>query len=118
KGLSADEASTVRIFLMRQGGQESYLVRLAAPSKAPAFPFDYQAAYSIPQMQLPAPAAGNYTLQGTIDTSARSATDGSALAPLRRSAFQIRQVHAVDQLFEDRQPVFLFLFFLGKDARL
>jgi len=72
KGLSADEASTVRIFLMREAGQGGYLVRLAAPSKAPTFPFDYQASYSIPQMQLPAPAAGNYTLQVTIDTSDHS----------------------------------------------
>ena len=69
KGLSAEEASSVRIFLMRGTGQGGYLVRLAAPSNAPAFPFDYQAAYSIPQMQLPAPVAGNYTLQVTIDTS-------------------------------------------------
>ena len=69
KGVSAEEASSVRIFLMRETGQGGYLVRLAAPSNAPAFPFDYQAAYSIPQMQLPAPVAGNYTLQVTIDTS-------------------------------------------------
>ena len=69
RGLSAEEASSVRIFLMRGTGQGGYLVRLAAPSNAPAFPFDYQAAYSIPQMQLPAPVAGNYTLQVTIDTS-------------------------------------------------
>jgi hypothetical protein len=69
KGLSADEASSVRIFLMREGGQGGYLVRLAAPSKVTTFPFDYEAAYSIPQMQLPAPVAGNYSLQVTIDTS-------------------------------------------------
>jgi hypothetical protein len=69
KGLSAEEASSVRIFLMRETGQGGYLVRLGAPSNAPAFPSDYQAAYSIPQMQLPAPVAGNYTLQVTIDTS-------------------------------------------------
>jgi hypothetical protein len=69
KGLSAEEASSVRIFLMRETGQGGYLVRLAAPSNAPTFPSDYQAAYSIPQMQLPAPVAGNYTLQVTIDTS-------------------------------------------------
>jgi hypothetical protein len=72
KGLTADEASSVRIFLMREGGQGGYLVRLAAPSKSSAFPFDYQATYSIPQMQLPAPVAGNYTLQVTIDTSDHS----------------------------------------------
>jgi anti-sigma factor RsiW len=72
KGLSADEASSVRIFLMREAGQGAFLVRLAAPSKAPTYPFDYEAAYSIPQMQLPAPAAGNYTLQVTIDTSDHS----------------------------------------------
>jgi anti-sigma factor RsiW len=71
-GLSADEASSVRIFLMREAGQGAFLVRLAAPSTAPTYPFDYEAAYSIPQMQLPAPAAGNYTLQVTIDTSDHS----------------------------------------------
>jgi anti-sigma factor RsiW len=69
RGLSTDEASSVRIFLMRETGQGGYLVRLAAPSNAPTFPVDYEAAYSIPQMQLPAPVAGNYTLQVTIDTS-------------------------------------------------
>jgi anti-sigma factor RsiW len=72
KGLSADEASTVRIFLMREAGQGGYLVRLAAPSKSPTFPFEYEAAYSIPQMQLPAPVAGTYRLQVTIDTSDHS----------------------------------------------
>lgn len=72
KGLSTDEASSVRIFLMRETGQGGYLVRLAAPSNAPMFPVDYEAAYSIPQMQLPAPVAGNYTLQVTIDTSDHS----------------------------------------------
>ncbi|HEX9097176.1 MAG TPA: zf-HC2 domain-containing protein [Candidatus Dormibacteraeota bacterium] len=72
KGLSAAEASSVRIFLMRESGQGGYLVRLMPPSTAPTFPFDYQAAYSIHEMQLPAPVAGNYTLQVTIDTSDRS----------------------------------------------
>ena len=72
KGLSTEEASSVRILLMRETGQGGYLVRLAAPSNAPAFPSDYQAAYSIPQMQLPAPVAGNYTLQVTVDTSDHS----------------------------------------------
>jgi hypothetical protein len=72
KGLSANEASSVRIFLMRDSGQGGYLVRLAAPTNAPSFPFDYQGAYSIPQMQLPAPVAGSYSLQVTIDTSDHS----------------------------------------------
>lgn len=72
KGLSANEASSVRIFVMRETGQAGYLVRLMPPSNAPTFPFDYQAAYSIHQMQLPAPVAGNYSLQVTIDTSDRS----------------------------------------------
>lgn len=72
KGLSTAEASSVRIFLMRETGQGGYLVRLMPPSTAPAYPFDYQAAYSIQQMQLPAPVAGNYTLQVTIDTSDHS----------------------------------------------
>jgi hypothetical protein len=69
KGLSAQEASSVRIFLMQETGQGGNLVRLVPPSNAPAFPFDYEASYSISQMQLPAPAAGKYSLQVTIDTS-------------------------------------------------
>jgi negative regulator of sigma E activity len=71
-GLSSAEASSVRIFVMRETGQGGYLVRLSPPSNAPTFPFDYEAAYSIPQMQLPAPVAGNYSLQVTIDTSDHS----------------------------------------------
>ncbi len=73
-GLSAKEASSVRLFLTRDAGGGGYSVRLLPPSKAATFPFDYDAAYSIPQMQLPAPVAGSYTLQVTIDTS-----DGHAL---------------------------------------
>jgi hypothetical protein len=73
-GLSFNEASSVRLLLIRQTGQGGYSVRLGPPSKAPTFPYDYDAAYSIPQMQLPQPVAGNYTLQVTIDTS-----DGSTL---------------------------------------
>jgi Putative zinc-finger len=72
KGLSSAEASSVRIFVMRETGQGGYLVRLMPASNAPTFPFDYQAAYSIQQMQLPAPVAGNYSLQVTIDTSDHS----------------------------------------------
>lgn len=72
KGLSSAEASSVRIFVMRETGQGGYLVRLMPPSNAPTFPFDYEAAYSIPQMQLPAPVAGDYSLQVTIDTSDHS----------------------------------------------
>jgi anti-sigma factor RsiW len=72
KGLSSGEASSVRIFLMRETGQGGYLVRLMPPSNAPTFPVDYEAAYSIQQMQLPAPVAGNYSLQVTIDTSDHS----------------------------------------------
>lgn len=74
RGLSAKEASSVRLFLTRDTGGGGYSVRLLPPSKDPRFPFDYDAAYSIPQMQLPAPTAGNYTLQVAIDTS-----DGHAL---------------------------------------
>lgn len=70
KGLSAAEASSVRLFLTRDSG---YGVRLAPPSKASTFPFSYDAAYSIPQMQLQAPVEGNYTLQIEIDLSDHSA---------------------------------------------
>jgi hypothetical protein len=72
RGLSATEASSVRIFVMRETGQGGYLVRLMPPSNVPTFPFDYQGAYSIPEMQLPAPVAGDYSLQVTIDTSDHS----------------------------------------------
>ncbi|MDQ6711850.1 MAG: zf-HC2 domain-containing protein [Candidatus Dormibacteraeota bacterium] len=73
KGLSAAEASSVRLFLTQDSGQGGYSVRLAPPSKAATFPFNYDAAYSIPQMQLQAPVAGNYTLQIEIDLSDHSA---------------------------------------------
>jgi Putative zinc-finger len=69
RGLSAQEASSVRIFLIQETGQGGYLVRLVPPSNATTFPIDYEASYSIPQMKLPAPVAGKYTLQVTIDTS-------------------------------------------------
>jgi hypothetical protein len=72
-GLSFSEASSVRLLLIRQSGQGGYSVRLGPPSKASTFPYDYDAAYSIPQMQLPQPVAGNYTLQVTIDRSGGSA---------------------------------------------
>jgi hypothetical protein len=71
-GLSAAEASSVRLFLIRDSGQGGASVRLAPPSKASTYPFSYDAAYSIPQMQLQAPVAGNYTLQVEIDLSDRS----------------------------------------------
>jgi hypothetical protein len=74
KGFSISEASSVRLLLMRATGGGGYSVRLGPPSNSPTFPFDYDAAYSIPQMRLPEPVAGNYTLQVTIDTS-----DGSTL---------------------------------------
>ena len=69
RGLSADEASSVRILLTRQTGQGGYAVRLAPPSDASTYPFDWEAAYSIPQMHLPTPVAGTYSLQVTIDKS-------------------------------------------------
>ena len=72
RGLSGNEGSSVRIFLMQ--GQSGYAVRLAPPSNAPTYPFDWEAAYSISQMHLPAPAAGSYTLQVTIAKS-----DGQSL---------------------------------------
>jgi len=68
-GLSAAEASSVRLFLTRDSG---FSVRLAPPSNESTFPFSYDAAYSIPQMQLQAPVAGNYTLQIEIDLSDHS----------------------------------------------
>lgn len=72
-GLSAAEASSVRLFLTRDSGQGGASVRLAPPSKESTFPFNYDAAYSIPQMQLQAPVEGNYTLQIEIDLSDHSA---------------------------------------------
>jgi hypothetical protein len=72
-GVSSPEASSVRLFLTRDSGQGGFSVRLAPPSKEPTFPFNYDAAYSIPQMQLQAPVEGNYTLQIEIDLSDHSA---------------------------------------------
>ncbi|HET9847913.1 MAG TPA: zf-HC2 domain-containing protein [Candidatus Dormibacteraeota bacterium] len=73
-GLSTNEASTVRIFLVRDQGQGGYAIRLAPATSAPGYPLHYDAAYAIPQMPLPSPVAGNYVLQVEIQLS-----DGSAL---------------------------------------
>jgi hypothetical protein len=72
-GLSAAEASSVRLFLIRDSGPGGASVRLAPASKASTYPFSYDAAYSIPQMQLQTPVAGNYTLRVEIDLSDRTA---------------------------------------------
>ena len=74
RGLSANEASSVRLILARGTSQGGYSVQLLPPTNEATFPFNFDAAYSIPQMQLPAPVAGNYTLRVTIDTG-----NGSAL---------------------------------------
>ena len=71
-GLSAAEASSVRLFLIRDSGQGGGSVRLAPPSNASTYPFSYDAAYSISQMQLQAPVVGNYTLRVEIDLSDRT----------------------------------------------
>jgi Putative zinc-finger len=74
RGLSASEASSVRLLLVRGTGQGGYSVRLLPPTNQATLPYSFEAAYSIQQMQLPAPVAGNYTLQVTIDM-----TNGSSL---------------------------------------
>jgi negative regulator of sigma E activity len=71
-GLSAAEASSARLFLTRNSGQAGSSVRLAPPSNASTYPFSYDAAYSIQQMQLQTPVAGNYTLRIEIDLSDRT----------------------------------------------
>ena len=73
-GLTSNEASTVRVFLIRDQGQGGYAIRLAPPTNAPSYPLHYDAAYSIRQMPLPSPVPGNYVLQVEIQLS-----DGSAL---------------------------------------
>ncbi len=73
-GISAREASTVRIFLTRERGQGGYAIRLAPPTSAPGYPLNYDAAYSIPRLPLAAPVAGDYTLMVEVDLS-----DGSSL---------------------------------------
>ena len=73
-GISTSEASTVRIFLTRDQGQGGYAIRLAPPTNARSYPLNYDAAYSIPQLPLPAPVAGDYTLMVQLDLS-----DGSSL---------------------------------------
>jgi len=74
RGLSSAEAASVRVLLMRETGQPGYTVRLEPPSNAPTYPVDWEAAYSISQMHLPAPVAGRYSLQVTITKS-----DGQSL---------------------------------------
>jgi predicted anti-sigma-YlaC factor YlaD len=69
RGLSAAEASSVKLFLSRENGQAGYAVRLIPPSNATTYPFDWEAAYSISQMALRDPVAGTYQLQVTIDLS-------------------------------------------------
>jgi hypothetical protein len=69
KGLSASEASSVRLVLARGTGPGGNSVRLLPPTNEATFPYSFAASYSIPQMRLPAPVAGNYTLQVTIDMS-------------------------------------------------
>lgn len=73
-GISTSEASTVRIFLTRDQGQGGYAIRLAPPTSAPNYPLNYGAAYSIPQLPLQSPVAGDYSLTVEIDLS-----DGSSL---------------------------------------
>jgi hypothetical protein len=66
RGLSAAEASSVKLLLSKEDGQAGDAIRLLPPSDRP---FDWQAAYSIPQMHLQAPIAGSYSLQVTIEKS-------------------------------------------------
>jgi hypothetical protein len=66
RGLSVAEASSVKLFLSKENGQAGDAIRLLPPSDRP---FDWQAAYSIPQMHLQAPVAGSYSLQVTIEKS-------------------------------------------------
>ena len=73
RGLTVDEASSIRIFLVRGRTQGGYAARLAPPS-GEAFTSNYNAAYAIPQLGLPTPVAGDYMLQAQIQLS-----DGSAL---------------------------------------
>jgi len=74
RGLSSAEAASVRVLLTRETGQPGYTVRLEPPSTASTYPVDWEAAYSISQMHLPAPVAGSYSLQVTITKS-----DGQSL---------------------------------------
>lgn len=73
-GLSTSEASTVRIFLTRDQGQGGYAIRLAPPTSASSYPLNYDAAYSIAQLPLQSPVAGDYLLQVEIQLD-----NGSAL---------------------------------------
>src|ERR1700694_2893342 len=68
-GLSAAEASSVRLFVTRDSG---YSVRLAPPSKESTFPLTSDEPYSVAQMQLQAPVEGYYTLRVEIDLSDHS----------------------------------------------
>src|SRR6202171_3126069 len=63
-------------------------------------------------------AAGHRRRERPLRPGRLAASDDYALALLWRRSFQGGKVYVVDQLFEDRQPVFFFLFLFGEDARL
>jgi Putative zinc-finger len=71
-GLTSQEASSARILLVKNAGKGGYAVKLGPPTSASGYPFTYDASYSIPEMQLPSPAAGSYTLQVTVQLSGGS----------------------------------------------
>jgi len=77
RGLSGAEASSVRVFLSRETAKGGYAVGLTPPSSASTYPFDWEASYSISQMRLPAPVAGSYSLQVTIDMSSHQSLTAS-----------------------------------------
>jgi hypothetical protein len=71
-GLTASEASTVRIFVSRERNVGGYAVRLAPPTNGANYPTAFDASYAIPDMQLPSPQGGSYWLQVTVDLANRS----------------------------------------------
>ena len=73
-GLSADEASSIRLWLSRDDGTGGYAIGMAQPTSLPKNSSGWDAAYPISQMPLPSPIAGNYRLEAVVQLA-----DGSAL---------------------------------------
>lgn len=74
-GLSASEASSVRLWLRQdrsQGG--GYAINLSPLSSESTYPFMFTGAYSIQQMSIAPPIAGSYTILVQVSLS-----DGSSL---------------------------------------
>jgi predicted anti-sigma-YlaC factor YlaD len=74
RGLSVDEANSIRLWLTRDDGKGGYAIGMARPTNLPRNASGWDAVYPISQMPLPAPVAGSYRLEAVVQLA-----DGSAL---------------------------------------